>query len=132
VISPLLSNIFLHYVLDGWFAREVNPRMKGRCFIIRWADDFMIGFELESDAKRVMEILPKRFNRYGLELHPDKTALVPFGKPLLKSKGRTKNGTFDFLGFTFYWGRSLKGYWVIKKKTAHKLDPFSEKDVEVV
>ena len=61
VISPVLSNIFLHYVLDDWFASEVNPRMKGRCFIIRWADDFMIGFELESDANRVMEVLPKRF-----------------------------------------------------------------------
>jgi group II intron reverse transcriptase/maturase len=120
VISPVLSNIFLHYVLDDWFASEVNPRMKGRCFIIRWADDFMIGFELESDANRVMEVLPKRFNRYGLELHPDKTALIRFGKPPLKSNGSTKNGTFDFLGFTFYWGRSLKGYWVIKKKTARK------------
>jgi RNA-directed DNA polymerase len=120
VISPLLSNIFLHYVLDDWFVCEVKPRMKGRCFVIRWADDFIMGFELESDAARVMEVIPKRFNRYGLELHPDKTALIKFGKPLVKSTDSGGNGTFDFLGFTFYWGKSLKGYWVIKKKTARK------------
>ncbi len=116
----MLSNIFLHYVLDDWFSREVNPRMKGRCFLLRWADDFIFGFELDTDAKRVMEVLPKRFNRYGLKLHPDKTALIQFGKLPLKSKDCAKNGTFDFLGFTFYWGNSLKGYRVIKKKTARK------------
>ena len=120
VISPLLSNIFLHYVLDGWFYHEVKSRMKGRCFVIRWADDFIIGFEFESDAVRLMEVIPKRFERYGLELHPDKTALIKFGKPQTKSTGSGGNGTFDFLGFTFYWGKSLKGYWIIKKKTARK------------
>jgi RNA-directed DNA polymerase len=120
VISPLLSNIFLHYVLDDWFAREVNPRMKGRCFITRWADDFIIGFELESDAKRVKEVLAQRFNRYALELHPEKTALIKFARPTLKSRAEAENGTFDFLGFTFYWSKSLRGYWVIKRKTARK------------
>jgi len=68
VISPLLSNIYLHYVLDDWFAKEVNPRMQGKCFIIRWADDFLIGFEKEADALRVHSVLPKRFERYGLRL----------------------------------------------------------------
>ena len=120
VISPLLSNIFLHYVLDDWIAKEVNPRMKGKCFIIRWADDFIIGFQLETDANRVKDVLPKRFNRFGLELHPDKTSLIRFGRPPMNAKGQQKSGTFDFLGFTYYWGNSLKGYPVIKKKTARK------------
>jgi group II intron reverse transcriptase/maturase len=120
VISPLLSNIFLHYVLDDWIAKEVTPRMKGKCFIIRWADDFIIGFQLETDAERVKAVLPKRFNRFGLELHPEKTDLIRFGRPPKKAKGPEKSGTFDFLGFTFYWGRSRSGYPVIKKKTARK------------
>lgn len=120
VISPLLSNIFLHYVLDDWFAREVKPRMKGQCFTIRWADDFIIGFQRELDVKRVMAVIPKRFRRYALELHPEKTALIPFGKATLKPDTCAENGTFDFLGFTFYWGKSRQGYPVIKKKTARK------------
>ena len=119
VISPVLSNIFLHYVLDDWFVKKVLPRMKGKCFIIRWADDFIIGCELESDAVRIMDVLPKRFNRYGLALHPEKTRLIPFRKPTSKVERKGK-GTFDFLGFTFYWGKSRRGYWVIKKKTARK------------
>ncbi len=120
VISPLLSNIFLHYVLDDWIAKEVTPRMRGKSFIIRWADDFIIGFQLETDAERVKAVLPKRFNRFGLELHPEKTDLIRFGKPPKNGKGPEKSGTFDFLGFTFYWGRSRRGYPVIKKKTARK------------
>jgi len=120
VISPLLSNIFLHYVLDEWIAKEVKPHMKGKFFILRWADDFIIGFQREADANRVKEVLPKRFNRFGLELHPDKTSLINFGRPPMNAKGEQKSGTFDFLGFTYYWGRSLKGYPVIKKKTARK------------
>ena len=120
VISPLLSNIFLHYVLDDWIAQQVKPRMKGNSFIIRWADDFIIGFQQKTDAERVKAVLPKRFNRFGLELHPDKTALKKFGRPAMKAKGQQKSETFDFLGFTYYWGRSLKGYPVIKKKTVRK------------
>jgi group II intron reverse transcriptase/maturase len=119
VISPVLSNIFLHYVLDEWFVEQVWPRMKGKCFIIRWADDFVIGCELELDAKRIMDVLPIRFNEYGLALHPEKTALIDFRRPPSKVKGKGK-GTFDFLGFTFYWSKSRRGYWVIKKKTAGK------------
>ena len=117
VISPALSNIFLHYVLDDWYVKEVLPRLKGKGFLIRFADDFIMGFQLESDAKRLMEVLPKRFNRYKLELHPEKTQLIPFGKP---PQGGKPRGTFYFLGFTFYWGKSLKGNWVIKKQTARK------------
>lgn len=81
VISPMLSNIYLHYVLDEWFEREVKPRLKGRAHLIRYADDFVIGFTDEQDARRVMEVLPRRFGRYGLSLHPDKTRLVPFRQP---------------------------------------------------
>jgi group II intron reverse transcriptase/maturase len=118
VISPLLANIFLHYVLDDWFVKEVRPRMKGRCFIIRFADDFIIGFELLSDAQRVMKVLPKRFERFGLSLNTEKTKLLPFMKP--DRKGKYKPETFDFLGFTYYWARSIRGFWAIKKKTARK------------
>jgi len=120
VISPLLSNIFLHRVLDDWFVKEVKPRMKGRCFIIRWADDFIIGFELESDVRRVLAVLPKRFNRFGLSLHPEKTKIIPFKRPSPNNEDGKGNGTFDFLGFTFYWSKSRRGYWVIKKKTMRK------------
>ena len=117
VISPVLSNIFLHYVLDDWYVKQVQPRMKGKCFLIRFADDFIMGFQWESDAKRVMGVLPKRFSRFKLDLHPEKTRMISFSRP---ARGAKPKGTFDFLGFTFYWGCNLKGYWVIKKQTARK------------
>ena len=81
VASPLLANVYLHYVLDEWFGQEVKPRLKGRAFLIRYADDFVIGFTDESDARRVLEVLPKRFGSYGLTIHPDKTRLVEFRRP---------------------------------------------------
>ena len=81
---------------------------------------FVIGCELESDARRVMEVLPRRFNRYGLTIHPEKTKLVRFGKPPQRGQSGSKNGTFDFLGFTHYWAKSRRGNWVIKRKTARK------------
>ena len=122
VISPLLANVYLHYVLDEWFAQEVQPRLKGRAFLIRYADDFVIGFACEEDARRVLEVLPKRFGKYGLTIHPDKTRLVPFGRPSATttrdSAGAGRPGTFDFLGFTHYWGRSRRGYPVIKRRTS--------------
>ncbi|TFG62361.1 MAG: group II intron reverse transcriptase/maturase [Nitrospirales bacterium] len=120
VISPVLSNIFLHHVLDDWFVREVQPRMKGRSFLIRFADDYAAGFEMESDAKRALEAMTKRFDRFGLELHPDKTKLIRFGRPFVKNGQCYKPETFDFLGFTFYKGVSRRGYWVVLKKTAQK------------
>lgn len=120
VISPLLANIYLHSVLDEWFEREVKPRLAGRAFVVRYADDFIIGFSDERDARRVMDVLPKRFGRYGLTLHPEKTRLVRFHRP--PRKGHPPRGgrpeTFDFLGFTHYWGMSWRGYWVVKRKTA--------------
>ena len=91
--------------------------MRGRTFLIRYADDFVMGFASEQDARRVMEVLPKRFGKYGLTLHPDKTRLIPFRRPTSRSGG-CKPGTFDLLGFTHYWGRSRKGNWVVQRKTA--------------
>jgi group II intron reverse transcriptase/maturase len=120
VISPLLANVYLHYVLDQWLHQEVLPRLRGRAILIRYADDFVIGFTDEQDARRVLEVLPKRFGKFGLTIHPDKTRLVPFHKPRgpEQSSGHDGPGTFDFLGFTHYWARSRKGNWVIKQKTA--------------
>lgn len=120
VISPMLSNIFLHYVLDEWYVRDVAPRLKGRSFLIRFADDFIIGFELEEDARRVMDVLPKRFNRFELTIHPEKTVLVEFRPPPLRKTSDGGKGTFDFLGFTHFWAKSRRGYWVIKRKTIGK------------
>lgn len=122
VISPILANVFLHYVLDEWFAQAVQPRLKGRAFLIRYADDFVIGFAHEEDARRVWEVLPKRFGKYGLTLHPQKTKLVPFRRPSFSSSPKggpdgDRPGTFDLLGFTHYWSRSRKGNWVVKRKT---------------
>ena len=125
VVSPILSNVFLHYVLDAWFEAEVKPRLRGRAYLIRYADDFVIGFTREDDARRVMDVLPKRFGKYGLALHPDKTRLVRFQRPSRVTAGREDDGppgpeTFQLLGFTHYWARSRKGHWVVKRKTASK------------
>jgi len=119
VISPLLANIYLHHVLDEWFVKEVQSRMKGKSFLIRFADDFIIACELEGDAHRIMDVLPKRFGRYGLTLHPKKTVKVKFRKPQ-KNTAKHGNSTFNFLGFTHYWAQTLRGNWVIKRKTASK------------
>lgn len=123
VISPLLSNIYLHEVLDTWFEATVKPRLHGEAFLIRFADDFVLVFQWESDARRVLEVLPKRFGKYGLSLHPDKTRLVRFEQPGRKAEpGETRPHeeprSFDFLGFTHFWGRSRRGNWLVKRKTA--------------
>jgi hypothetical protein len=123
VISPLLANIYLHYVLDVWFERDVKPRLKGHAYLIRYADDFVVGFTDERDARRFLEVLPKRFGKYGLTLHPEKTRLVPFRRPSTPatrtgSPAEAQPGTFDLLGFRHYWGQSRKGGWVVKRKTA--------------
>ena len=120
VASPVLANIFLHDVLDEWFECEVRPRMQGRCFLIRYADDFVIGCEVEADARKIMDVLPKRFSRFGLRIHPTKTALRAFRKPDAREGSEDGNGTFDFLGLTHYWTRSRRGFWVIKRRTAGK------------
>ena len=90
VISPMISNVFLHYVLDLWFENDVKPRLKRPAYLIRFADDFVIGFRDERDARRVMEVIPKRFGRYGLTVHPTKTKLVRFRPPSSKTKDRKR------------------------------------------
>jgi group II intron reverse transcriptase/maturase len=128
VISPLLANVYLHYVLDKWFEQQVKPLMRGRCRLIRYADDFVIIFQQKYDAERVMNVIPKRFEKYGLTVHPDKTKLIDFRVPchyerrceeqlIDGGKGGGKPETFDLLGFTHYWGKTRKGGMAVKRKT---------------
>jgi group II intron reverse transcriptase/maturase len=128
VISPLLANIYLHYVLDEWFENDVKPLMRGKCRLIRYADDFVIVFQLKYDADRVLAVISKRFEKYGLTVHPDKTRLIDFRSPNHnerrreeKSEGSGKSGkrpeTFNFLGFTHFWSKTRKGNWAVKRKT---------------
>lgn len=122
MISPLLANVYLHYVLDEWIQEEIAPRLRGRVFLIRYADDFVLGFTCEADARWVLAELPRRFAEHGLTIHPDKTRLVRF-KPRDRSRSRERPDqdvphTFDFLGFTHYWGRTRTGGWAVKRKTA--------------
>jgi group II intron reverse transcriptase/maturase len=123
VISPILANVYLHEVLDTWFENEVKPRLGGKAKLVRFADDFVIAFEREDDARRVYAVLPKRFERFGLQLHPEKTRLVPFKKPpWSRDDDGTSDGmeraVFELLGFKLFWARSQRGYWVIKLETA--------------
>jgi group II intron reverse transcriptase/maturase len=114
-ISPLLSNIYLHYVLDTWFIEQIQPLLKDKSFIIRYADDFLLGFRNKEDAERVMKVLPKRLEKYGLTLHPEKTKLIE-----LEGKNGQKPDAFDFLGFTHYMSKSRKGNNILKCKTSSK------------
>lgn len=117
IISPMFGNVYLHYVLDLWFERDIKPRLEGHARLIRYADDFVIGFERQDDAERVLEVLHKRMAEYGLALHPDKTRLIPFARPRYGENGRSGPGTFDFLGFTMYWRRTRRGGWRLGMKT---------------
>lgn len=115
VISPLLANIYLHEVIDCWFERRVRARLEGRARLVRYADDVVIIFEHELDAQRVMSVLPKRFGKYGLTLHPEKTRLVDFRQP---RRSRREPGSFELLGFTHFWGRTRKGKLWVQRKTS--------------
>ncbi len=106
-----------NYVLDLWFETEVKPRLQGKATLIRYCDDFIIGFEREDDARRVQAVLDKRMGRYGLTLHPDKTRLVPFWCPPQVQQQGQGPATFDFLGFTLYWRRTRTGHWRMGCKT---------------
>jgi RNA-directed DNA polymerase len=117
ILSPLLGNIYLHYVLDVWFEEEVKPRLNGKATLIRYADDFVIGFENEADARRVMAVIGQRMTKHGLTLHPEKTRLLPFGRPSKTQRGGKGPATFDFLGFTLYWRQSRAGHWYMACKT---------------
>lgn len=114
VISPLLSNLYLHEVLDKWFEDVVKVRTRGRVRLVRYADDFTVLCEHRIDAERIMKVLPKRLGKYGLQLHLEKTKMICFKPP---EGGEGKN-SFDFLGFTHYWGKSRRGRWAVKKKTS--------------
>jgi group II intron reverse transcriptase/maturase len=109
VLSPLLGNVYLHYALDQWFERRVKPRLRGKATLVRYTDDFVIGFETKDDAKRVMDALGERLGHFGLTLHPDKTRLLPFRRPPKRQEGGKGRATFDFLGFTLYWARAKTG-----------------------
>jgi RNA-directed DNA polymerase len=121
VISPLLSNVYLHEVLDKWYEDEVVHRLKGKSFMVRFADDVVMGFERKEDAARVLAVISKRLAKYGLSMHPEKTRLFPFLPPGPRGRGgqqeELKKETFDYLGFTHYWGYSKNGKWIVKRKT---------------
>jgi RNA-directed DNA polymerase len=123
VLSPLLANVYLHYVLDQWFEQDVRPRLQGEAYLIRYADDFICAFELGSDARRFQEVLRKRLARYSLELAEDKSKLLRFGRFAERETTRRGEGapsTFDFLGFTHYCGHSRAGKFKLKRRTATK------------
>ena len=116
VISPLLANVYLHEVLDTWFETEVKPRLQGHAFLIRYADDAVLVFSSEADARRVMAALPERFGMYGLALHTEKTRLVKFARPRKDATPKdAEAGSFELLGFTHFWGKSRKDSWVVKR-----------------
>lgn len=116
-LSPLLGNVYLHQVLDRWFAEEVRPRLRGKATFVRYADDGVFGFERQEDAQRVLAVLGKRMQRFGLTLHPQKTRLLDFRRPP-RSRGEGRSPTtFDFLGFCWYWRRTRRGSWAVTCKT---------------
>lgn len=123
IISPLLANIYLHYVLDEWFEQEVKPRLRGQAWEVRYADDFIVCFQHQEDAERVLRVLHQRFARYGLSLHPEKTRLLEFGRyaqAQARHRGERKPETFDFLGFTHICARSRRGRFTVHVQTQRK------------
>jgi group II intron reverse transcriptase/maturase len=122
ILSPMLANIFLHYVLDAWFETTVKSHVRGFCEIVRYADDFVCVVRYANDARRIERGLQNRFNKYGLELHPIKSRNIGFGRferDNAKNQNRRMN-TFDFLGFTHYCDRSRKGNFKVGRKTSRK------------
>jgi RNA-directed DNA polymerase len=121
-ISPLLANIFLHYVLDEWFENEVKPRLRGEAHEVRFADDAVLCFQYKEDAEKVMEVLPKRFAKYGLTLHPKKTRLLEFGRSAAGKAKRLgkKPDTFDLLGYTHVCASNRKGQFTVHVRTMKK------------
>ena len=120
VISPLLANIYLHYALDLWVERWRRHEATGDVIIVRYADDFIVGFEHESDARRFLDAMRERLGKFALSLHPEKTRLIEFGRDAAenrKRRGLGKPETFDFLGFTFICGKSRRGKFLIKRKS---------------
>jgi RNA-directed DNA polymerase len=121
-LSPILSNIFLHYVLDLWFEKKVIPWVRGACHMVRYADDFICMVQHADEAQRILAALRKRFAKFDLELHPEKTRVISFGRFELEraSKENRRVNTFDFLGFTHYCGKNRKGKFILFRKTSRK------------
>jgi group II intron reverse transcriptase/maturase len=120
VISPLLANIYLHYVLDLWAERWRRHEAAGDMIIVRYADDIVVGFEHETDARRFLDAMRERFEKFSLSLHPDKTRLIEFGRfaaAKRKQRGLGKPETFNFLGFTFICGKTRRGKFLVTRKT---------------
>ena len=122
-ISPLLANIFLHYALDMWVLHYRKKPLEGKMFFVRYADDFVMGFQYKSDAEKMLEDLRARMAKCGLGLHGDKTRLIEFGRWAAYNRAKRGEGkpkTFDFLGFTHYCGRAWRGFFMVKRKTQSK------------
>jgi RNA-directed DNA polymerase len=115
IISPVLANIYLHYALDLWFEKKVKPAMRGRCMMIRYADDFVCAFKFANDAERFYKVLPKRLKKFNLDVAEDKTSLMRFSRFYV---GRKRH--FVFLGFEFYWGTDANGKARLRRRTAVK------------
>ena len=122
VVSPILANVYLHYILDLWFSKVVKAHCRGEAHMVRYADDFICCFQYEEDAKRYYRALQNRLGKFGLDLADDKTKIIAFGKDSLhvKNKGQIKPGTFDFVGFSHYCGKSKMGRFRVKRKTSKK------------
>lgn len=120
VISPILSNVFLHHVIDQWYTEQVRPRLRGPSTLVRFCDDFVMLVAHKDDAERVLAVLDKRLDKFGLQLHPDKTRLVDFRprRSACEPEESTLPTTFNFLGFTHVWGKSRKGQAVVWQLTA--------------
>ncbi|MCP3104749.1 hypothetical protein LZ198_38375 [Myxococcus sp. K15C18031901] len=119
-VSPLLANIYLHYVLDLWFQRWRRKQARGDVIITRYADDFIVGFQDRSDAEQFLALLRERLRMFALELHPEKTRLIQFGRLASKSRARCGLGkpeTFNYLGFTHICGKSKAGFYLVKRHT---------------
>ncbi|WP_246066950.1 reverse transcriptase domain-containing protein [Cytobacillus solani] len=123
VISPILANVYLHYILDLWFEKKVKKQCNGQAYIVRYADDFVCCFQYQSEAQEFFQSLKLRLKKFNLEIAEDKTKIIPFGRfaeKYAKQKGNSKPATFDFLGFTHYCGESKQGKFWVKRKSSRK------------
>lgn len=116
ILSPVLANIYLHHVIDEWFTEVSCSYIRGRAEMVRYADDMVFTFEVQREAERFYKVLPKRLEKFGLKLHKDKSQIIPAGHvaALRANQSGKRLPTFNFLGFTCYWGKSRKGYWRLK------------------
>ena len=121
-LSPALSNVFLHYVLDLWFEKEIRPQARGACTLVRYADDFVCMVQYQDDAQYIEQALRDRFAKFGLELHSEKTRTLRFGRYERENAQRQQRqaNTFDFLGFTHFCGTSRKGKFIVGRQTSRK------------